>query len=79
MWKNILYQWFLWLFRKFLSYIVTGLVSATGYIAELNYENGIRWSDSVLKDQCDFRVMVIESKVDLSENSLDKGCEETLY
>lgn len=65
--------------ESFYHAFVTGLVAGAGYIVESNYENGMGRSDIVIKDRRNRRAVVIEAKVAMSEEGLNKACEEALH
>lgn len=65
--------------ESFYHAFVTGLVAGAGYIVESNYENGMGRSDIVIKDRRNRRAVVIEAKVAVSEEGLEKACREALH
>lgn len=57
---------------------VTGLISNAGYIVESNYESGLGRPDIIIKDRRNRRAVVIEAKIAISEDEMEKECQEAL-
>lgn len=64
--------------ESFYHAFLTGLFSSAGYVVESNYENGLGRSDLVIKDRGNRRAAVIEAKIAVSEDGMEKACRDAL-